>query len=158
MQRILDKWGRDSYTGVMSNPTPTQAYGPAINRISDVMAHTPHYQFKGTGRLAEDARVDSSTISRLIHGQINPSFLLVARVTDALESQLGLKLDPRDLIVENGAFLTSFVCDLACCRGCLPSSALDEFGDRKNAFLGVNKGEWVTSRYPKGYLLTKGGL
>jgi hypothetical protein len=142
----------------MSNKPPTQAYGPVINRIADVMAHTPYYQFKGTGRLAADARVDGSTISRLIHGQINPSFLLVTRVTSALEFRMGMKLDPRDLVAENGEFLTNFVCDLAACRGCLPVNALDEFGDRKAAFLDVKKGEWVTSRYPKGYLLTKGGL
>ena len=141
----------------MSNKPPSQALGPAINRVADVMAHTPFYQFKGTGRLAADARVDSSVISRLIHGQINPSFLLVARVTTALEERLGVRLDPRDLVAEEGRFLTNYVCDLVGCRGCLPDTALDEFGDRKTAYLGVEPGMWVCSRYPKGYPLTKGG-
>lgn len=141
----------------MSNKPPSQALGPAINRISDVMAHTPFYQFKGTGRLAADAQVDSSVISRLIHGQINPSFLLVARVTTALEERLGMRLDPRDLVAQEGRFLTRSVCDLVGCRGCLPDIALDEFGDRKTAYLGVEPGKWVSSRYPKGYPLMKGG-
>lgn len=140
----------------MSNKPPTQALGPAINRIVDVMAHTPFYQFKGTGRIAADARLDSSTVSRLIHGKINPSFILVARITAALEQRLGFKIDPRDLVSENGEFLTNYVCDLVACRGCLPENALDEFGDRKAAFINVQQGKWVTSRYPNGYKSQKG--
>lgn len=142
----------------MSNKPPTQALGPAINRIADVMAHTPFYQFKGTGRMAADARLDSSTVSRLIHGKINPSFILVARITAALEQRLGFKIDPRDLVSENGDFLTNYVCDLVACRGCLPENALDEFGDRKAAFINVQPGRWVTSRYPNGYKGQKGEL
>lgn len=142
----------------MSNKPPTQALGPAINRIADVMAHTPFYQFKGTSRLAADALLDTSTISRLIHSRINPSFTLVARITAALEMRLGMKLDPRDLVAENGEFLTNYVCDLAAsCEGCLPENALDEFGDRKAAFIGIQPGKWVTSRYPGGYKVQKGG-
>lgn len=101
--------------------------------------------------LAEDAGVDPSTVSRLIHQKINPSFLLVARITGALERQLGRRIDPRDLIAENGEFLTPFTCDLTGCAGCLPESALDEFGDRKSAFAETAKGKWVTSHYPSGY-------
>jgi transcriptional regulator with XRE-family HTH domain len=142
----------------MSNKPPTQPLGPAINRIADVMAHTPFYQFKGTGRIAADARLDSSTVSRLIHGKINPSFILVARITAALEQRLGFKIDPRDLVSENGEFLTNYVCDLVACRGCLPENALDEFGDRKAAFINIQQGKWVTSRYPGGYKSLKGEL
>ena len=142
----------------MSNNPPTQALGPAINRIADVMAHTPFYQFKGTGRIAADARLDTSTVSRLVHGKINPSFILVARITAALEQRLGFKIDPRDLVSENGEFLTNYVCDLVACRGCLPENALDEFGDRKAAFINIQQGKWVTSRYPGGYKSLKGEL
>lgn len=143
----------------MSNKPPTQPLGASINRIGDVLAHTPFYQFKGTSRIAADARLDSSTVSRLIHGKINPSFILVARITAALEQRLGFKIDPRDLVAENGEFITSYVCDLVdTCRGCLPENALDEFGDRKAAFINVQPGRWVTSRYPNGYKSQKGEL
>lgn len=135
----------------MKHPPNTQAYGPAINRISDVMAHTTRYAFRGVTRLAEDARVSPSSISRLVHGKLNPSFILVARVTSALERTLGYHIDPRDLVAELGRFLTTHTCDLAGCRGCLPDNAMDEFGTIKSAFDGVKPGRWVTSRYPKGY-------
>jgi len=138
------------------NKPPKQAFGPAINRISDVMVHTDRYAFKGVSRLARDARVSASSLSRLVNGKLNPSFLMVARLTNALERELGYKIDPRDLVAECGEFLTSFACDLVGCRGCLPVNALDEFGDLKPAFAGVRPGTWVTSRHPKGYRPEKG--
>lgn len=140
----------------MNHQQPKQVFGPAINRISDVMAHTNRYAFKGVSRLASDARVSASSVSRIINGKINPSFLLVARIAQALEAQLGHPVDPRDLIAESGAFLTPFACDLASCSGCLPESATDEFGDIKAAFNNVKPGNWVTSRHPKGYRGEKG--
>ncbi len=128
-----------------------QVFGPTINRISDVMAHTERYAFKGVTRLAIDARVSASSVSRLLNGQQNPSFLMVARLTAALEKALGFQIDPRELVAESCSFLTRHTCDLVGCRGCLPSNAIDEFGDRKAAFAGVDPGTWVTSRYPRGY-------
>ncbi|MEI7576404.1 MAG: hypothetical protein WCK51_05885 [Armatimonadota bacterium] len=136
----------------MLHPPPQQGYGPVINRIADVMAHLNRYMFKGTTRLAEDARVNPSTISRVLNNQLNPSFALVARITAAIESEFGIQIDPRNLVAENGDFLTPFTCDLMACKGCLPESPLDEFGDLKPAFTDVSKGKWVTSRYPKGFI------
>lgn len=136
----------------MSHPPPHQGYGPVINRIADAMIHHKKFMFKGVSRLAEDARVNPSTISRLINNQLNPSFALVARVTAALEAAYGFHIDPRNLVAENGDFLTPFTCDLMACNGCLPESALDEFGDLKPAFTKVAKGKWVSSRYPKGFI------
>jgi transcriptional regulator with XRE-family HTH domain len=135
----------------MKHPPSPQAFGPTINRISDLMAHTTKYSFWGVSRLAEDAGVSSSAVSRLINGQMNPSFAMIARLTTALEQQFGKRIDPRDLVAENGVFLTRFACDLAGCSGCLPERAIDEFGDMKPTFVGIHKGQWVTSRYPKGY-------
>ena len=135
----------------MNNKPPTQAFGPAINRVSDVMVHTKRYAFKGVTKLAQDARVSASSISRLINGKLNPSFVMVARLTRALERDLGFKIDPRDLVAESGEFLTGAVCDLVGCRGCLPANAHDEFGDIKPAFADVKPGTWITSRFPKGY-------
>ncbi len=139
----------------MYNKPPTQAYGPTINRFADVMAHLDRFAFKGVARLAKDARVSPSTVSRIINGKLNPSFVLVARLTTALEKALGFKIDPRDLVAENGTFLTKFVCDLVGCRGCYPENATDEFGYVKAAFQKVEPGKWVTSRYPQG--ITKKG-
>jgi len=142
--------------GDMNHPPNKQVFGPVINRVSDVMAHTKDYAFKGVSRLARDARVSPASVSRLINQKLNPSFALVARLTTALEKQLGMKIDPRDLVAENGRFLTKFACDLVACPGCLPDRAMDEFGAIKSAYRGIGPGRWVTSRYPSG--LTKGKL
>lgn len=139
----------------MNHPPSPQAFGPTINRVSDLMAHTTKYSFWGVSRLAEDARVSSSAVSRLINGKMNPSFAMVARITAALEREFGFHIDPRDLVAENGEFLTRFACDLARCSGCLPERAIDEFGDLKPAFSGIQKGHWVASKHPKGF--EKGG-
>ncbi len=135
----------------MHNQPPKQALGPVINRCSDLMSHTQRYAFKGVSRLARDARVSPSSVSRLINGKLNPSFVLVARLTAAIEKQLGFRIDPRDLVAERGGFLTQFACDLAGCPGCLPDKALTDDGDLMPAFKNVEPGRWVTSRYPKGF-------
>ena len=139
--------------------SPPQAFGPAVNRVSDLMAHTNRYAFKGVARLARDAGVSPSAVSRLINGRMNPSFLMVARVAGALERELGFPVDPRELVAERGRFPTRHACDLARCRGCIPESATDEHGDLKRAFHGVRPGGWVSSRHPRGYEepLTEGG-
>jgi len=135
----------------MYKPPSPQAFGPAVNRISDVMAHTTRYASSGVIRLAEDAEVTPSAVSKIINGKRNPSSLMVARIAAALEQALGIHIDPRDLVAENGRFPTRFACDLAGCSGCLPERSHDEFGNLKPAFEGIRPGEWVTSRYPKGY-------
>lgn len=142
----------------MKHPPPTKAFGPVINRVSDVMIHSNRYAFHGVTRLALDSKVSPSPVSRLINGKMNPSFAMVARITNALEKTLGYRIDPRDLVSELGTFLTPHTCDLADCQGCLPENATDEFGDIKPAFAGVKPGCWVTSRYPKGYIETKKGV
>ncbi len=140
----------------MKHPPSFSGYGPIINRIGDVMIHVKRFEFLGGQRLAEAIDVSPSSISRLINNKINPSFALVARVTAAIEKELGMRIDPRDLIAENGEFLTRSVCDLTACPGCLPDNAMDEFGETKPAFTDVTPGTWVTSRYPKGFVTKKG--
>lgn len=140
----------------MKHPPP-QAFGPGVTRIGDVMSHLTRYGFKSLARLARDAGVSRSAVSRLISGERNPSFLVVARITEALERELGHRIDPRELVAEYGRFPTRYACDLiGGCRGCLPESATDEYGDTKRAFEGVRPGQWVTSRYPRGYEVTEG--
>lgn len=134
----------------MHKPLTQQAFGPAINRLADVMEHSDRFAFQGVRRLARAADVSPSSVSRLIHGQINPSFMLVARITTALEKATGLHIDPRDLVAEYGEFLTRFTCDLMHCKGCLPSRALDTFGRRTPPFAEIQPGKWVSSTYPQG--------
>lgn len=136
----------------MEHPTLTQAFGPTINRFADVMAHSDRFACHGTARLAAAAGVSSASVSRIVCGVVNPSFAMVARLTGAIEKELGFRIDPRDLVAERGRFLTRFTCDLVGCeKKHLPSVALDEFGTRTPAWIGVEPGKWVTSRYPKGY-------
>lgn len=136
----------------MQQPPPNQVrFGPAISRLADVMAHSNNYAFHGVTRLSKDARVSAASISRLINGKMNPSFIMVARITAAIEKDLGYQIDPRDVVAEAGKFLTRCACDLVACRGCYPDNAYDEFGDLKPAFAEIKPGTWVTSRYPKGY-------
>ncbi|MBS1714913.1 MAG: helix-turn-helix domain-containing protein [Armatimonadetes bacterium] len=135
----------------MKHPPPFQAFGPVINRFTDVMAHSDRFAFRGTSKLALDAGVSISSVSRVIHGEVNPSFRMVARLTEAIERELGFRIDPRDLCAESGRFLTRFTCGLVGCRGCLPENACDEFGALKSNYADVVPGTWVTSRYPRGY-------
>ena len=135
----------------MNNNQPQQVFGPAVNRLADVMAHTDRYAFEGVVRLAKDARVSASSVSRLVYGKFNPSFVMVARLTAALEQELGFAIDPRNLFAENGEFLTRYVCDMVHCTGCLPDNAYDEFGSRKEMYKDVKPGGWITSRFPKGF-------
>lgn len=135
----------------MVQTTPKQVFGPTVNRLADLMAHLDRYAFNGVTRLAKDARVSASSVSRLINGKMNPSFVMIARITAALEKQLGRKIDPRELIAETGKFCTRFVCDLMGCDGCLPDNAVDEFGQVKGSFAGISPGTWVTSKYPRGF-------
>lgn len=141
----------------MKQPPPKQAFGPTVNRVADLMAHTSGYAFKGVSRLAKDARVSPSSVSRLIHGKLNPSFLLVARITEALEQELGHRIDPRDVMAENGRFPTRFCCDVCGCSGCLPDAAHNLYGELAYPFRNIEPGQWVTSRHPNGFNLKKGG-
>lgn len=140
----------------MKYPPPKQAFGPSVNRVADVMAHTSRYAFKGVPRLARDAGISRTSLSRVIHGRMNPSARLAARIATALEKEIGRPIDPRELFAERGEFPTRYTCDLVGCRGCLPDAATDEFGDLKSSFIGVEPGRWVTSRHPRGFS-TEGG-
>jgi transcriptional regulator with XRE-family HTH domain len=135
----------------MYKPPTQQVYGPVINRISDLMIHSNRYAFKGVTRLAKDAGVSPSSVSRIINGKMNPSFWMIDKLTSALERALGFEINPRDLAATMGGFKTLYVCDVVHCDGCLPPSALDEYGNLTPAWEGVLPGTWVTSKYPNGY-------
>ena len=88
------------------------------NRVIELMAHTTRYAFKSETRLARDAGVSKSAVSRLVQGHTSPSFALVTALTRALEKALGLPLDPREVVSTDGTYPTPSVCDLVGCRKC----------------------------------------
>lgn len=88
------------------------------NRVAQLMAHTTRYAFKSETRLARDAGVSKSAVSRLVQGHTSPSFALVTAITRALEKALGVPLDPREVVSTDGTYPTSSVCDLVGCRRC----------------------------------------
>ena len=112
------------------------------NRILAIMAHTTRYAFKGESRLAVDAGVSKSAVSRLVTGQSSPSFVLVYRLTQALEKQLSKTIDPREMVSFDGTYPTPSVCELAGCKGCLPTEAYDENNKLTPQYQGVKPGEW----------------
>jgi transcriptional regulator with XRE-family HTH domain len=114
------------------------------------MDHCTWYAFKGRARLAEDAGVSKSAITRLLNGQSDPSYALVTSVRKALELRLGRTLDPRELISYDGSFPTP-ICRLVGCKGCLPNSAYDHEGKRRPEFRNVRPGEWMGGTPPAGY-------
>jgi hypothetical protein len=128
---------------------PTQP--PLISRLSDVLAHTDAYAFKGVSKLLGESGIGRSLLFRMLKGECNPSFVSVVRVTQALEKTLGRSLDPRELLSEAGNFPTRHVCELMRCSGCLPESAYDEYGDMKSIYRDIKPGHWVTSRHPRGF-------
>lgn len=131
----------------MSRNTPPKINGFQLhNRIMALMAHTTRYAFQGETRLAKDAGVSKSAVSRLLTGQSSPSFALVVALTKALEKRLGRALDPRDLISLDGNYPTATACELAGCKGCLPAEAYDENNCLKPEYKDMKPGQWSVSR------------
>ena len=112
------------------------------NRVQTVMVHVSRYSFQGRARLAADAGVSRSTISRMINGQTNPSHMLVQAVTDALAVHLKLPLVPRDLFSHDGSYHERSGCRLSGCTGCLPETAFDGNGRRRVEWLNARPGDW----------------
>ena len=119
---------------------------PLFNRIAALMEHTTWYAFKGASRLAQDAGVSKSFISRLLRGQTSPFFVHVVRLTQALEKALGQRLDPREFLSLDGTYPTASVCQLAGCGGCLPAEAFDGEGNLQPQFRGIKPGQWSISQ------------
>ena len=110
------------------------------------MAHTTRYSFKGQARLAQDAGVERSTISRLIAGRTRPSFSLIFTIAELFEQQLGVPLDPRELISVTGSYRTPSVCALCGCTGCLPAEAYDENDCRRETCEDMQPGQWMVTQ------------
>jgi transcriptional regulator with XRE-family HTH domain len=121
------------------------------NRILAVMQHVPWYSFKRQSRLAQDAGVSESSVSRLLRGKVDPSFYLMTAVSKALEARLKQKLDPRELVSYDGKFPTPSVCELAGCKGCLPEEVYEMDDTLKPQFKDIKPGRW--SALPEIHLL-----
>ena len=112
------------------------------NRVQTVMVHVSRYSFQGRARLAADAGVSRSTISRMINGQTSPSHALVQAVTDAMAVHLNKPLVPRDLFSRDGSYHECSGCRLSGCTGCLPEAAFDAHGRRRVEWLNARPGDW----------------
>jgi len=113
------------------------------NRLRVVMAHTTRYAFKGEARLALDAGVSKSAVSRLVNGLSSPSFAVVSAIAHALEKRLGRSLDPRELVSFDGNYPTLSACALCSCRGC----SLSEAGLKPPYALGLTEHQAAAGQY-----------
>jgi transcriptional regulator with XRE-family HTH domain len=95
------------------------------NRVAAVLMHVPWYSIVGPARLARDAGVDKSTISRLLAGRTAPSYRLVMALTSAIERRAGREIGASELFSTDGNFPTEGVCSLMGCPGCLPGTVYD---------------------------------
>ena len=87
------------------------------SRIRELMGHTTRYCFDGRSRLVADTGVSRSEVTRLLSGDCNPSYRVVCAVIEAIERDLGTRIDGRDVLSFTGDFRNS-VCEIVGCRGC----------------------------------------
>jgi transcriptional regulator with XRE-family HTH domain len=127
----------------MDRPSARSTEVPLHNRIAAVMLHATRYAFRSRSRLARDCGLSKSAVSRLLRGDSSPSYVVVARVADALERALGVPIDPRELVSETGEYPTTFVCSLVGCRGCLPDQVFHPEGEKRKEFQMVQAGFWT---------------
>ena len=127
-------------------PKPVRKTQPIQNRVKVLLVHIPKFSIQGQARLAAEVGVSRSTISRLVHGRINPSYRLARGVTDVLERRLGKPLDMREVFSTDGTYLTPSGCALCRCHGCLPDGAWDEDGHLKPGWEDASPGEWSLAR------------
>lgn len=116
---------------------------PIRNRMRSLMLHVPRYQAKGLSRLAADAGVSKSAVSRLLRGVGQPDYLVLYRVAEAISREAGFRIDLREVAVPEGAdYPTPHPCALFGCR-CLPPWAFGAGGELLPRFRGVRPGEWT---------------
>jgi len=87
------------------------------SRLREIMGHTTRYCFDGRSRLVADTGVSRSEVTRILSGDCNPSYRVVCAVIEALERDLGIRIDSRDVLSFTGEFRNT-VCDIVGCRGC----------------------------------------
>ncbi len=106
------------------------------------MMHTSRYAFLSTSRLAQDAGISCSAITRLLRGRSSPRYTTLAKLVKCLEQALDHPLDVREVFSSDGAYPTASVCDLTACPGCLPDFVYREDGSRKPGLEHLKSGQW----------------
>jgi hypothetical protein len=127
----------------------SEAHQPRLqiyNRLTAFMVHIPWYTIEGQRRLAADCHCSCSTISRLQHNQLNPSYRLAKSVTDAVSRRLGYALDMAELFSTTGAYPTPSVCSLTGCPGCFPPFAFADDGSLLESYRDLKPGDWCRFR------------
>lgn len=117
------------------------------NRVGSLSMHVKRYAFRGTSRLASDAGVSKSTISRLIRGHYEPLYTTAKKVIESLELRLGRRLDFREVFSDNGTYPTEHICELVGCPGCLPDRLFEPDGRRRLTNRNILPGSWTGDNY-----------
>ncbi|MGC4044869.1 MAG: helix-turn-helix transcriptional regulator [Armatimonas sp.] len=126
------------------------------NRLRAVLLHVPYYSIEGNARLAKDAGLSPSTISRIMRGKAAPSYAAMSAITAAVSRRTKKPMDARELFTTDGTYPTGSTCQLMECRGCFPPEAWQEGSDRLHpTWKRQRPGEWST--YPSSSIPTKTG-
>ena len=116
------------------------------NRLRAIIQHIDAYYFQGITKLAHEAGVSHSAISRICSGKSGASYPVICAVTEILEKHLGKRIDPREIVSFNGKYPTPSVCTLCNCKGCLPHEYWNEEEDKvKPEFRDARAGAWALS-------------
>lgn len=105
------------------------SHAPRFNRALYVLIHVPWYGFDGQQRLAADAGVAGSTISRILKGINIPRLVVQQNIADAFSRRLGLPIPAREVFSPDGTYPTLSCCQLCGCTGCFPPWAYNEDTD-----------------------------
>ena len=98
-------------------PEEEEAGNRMASRIEAIMENVDRYMIDGRRRLMEDTGLSRTEVHRLVTGDCNPSYRVVLAVVEALERQVGERIDPREILSYGGAFERT-VCAITRCRGC----------------------------------------
>lgn len=112
------------------------------NRILEAMTHTTRFCIAGRKRLAKAAGVSKMAVIRLIDAETNPTYRVVSKVVAAISKDLGIEIDPQELISYEGREWQRPICEVCGCPGCLPDGALRDDGTIDPAYEGVEPGQW----------------
>lgn len=124
------------------SPVSSSQRPPTHNRLRAIMAHINFLSIEGQVRLAREAGVSPSVVSRTARGVSAPSFAVVLALTRALEKRLGKRIDPRDILNFDGQYPTASVCELCGCSGCLPDAFYSEADELKREYKDIASGAW----------------
>ena len=131
---------------MFSNPVPAthkmSATSYVQNRIAGVLQHIPEYYFSPQKRLAKDAHLSCSTVSRIISGETVPSGMAMLAISAAIGHRLGKHIDPSELFSLDGTYPTPFLCSLVDCAGCLPERICDAENRVRPEYRHIQPGKW----------------